>query len=140
MLHHKRMVERTLLGHQNAYKERWVIFLMEIFKKYGKSLFITASSDTQAVIFSNSKPLDNSNIRVITYHKPFNTLKGVTYSKEICDFSEEDTLERCTPFVYQVRKSKGSNHAILLTFGSRHMPDYLVIDHVRIVLNEFRPK
>ena len=41
-------------------------------------------------------------------------------------------MKRCPPSVYQLNKLNGSNDAVLLTFSSGYMPDYLIDGHVRI--------
>ena len=110
----------------------------ENFTVYGKNLLIKAGNSTQASLLSNFKPSESGNIQSITPHKTFNTLKGVVFSKDLYDFSEDEILERCPPSVYRVQKLRGINNTILLTFSSSYVPDHILINHVRIKVKKSR--
>ena len=112
----------------------------ENLKRYGKNILIKAGNTTQAVLLKNFKPNQDSVIKNISPHKSFNTTKGVIFSKELFEFSEEDILERCPPNVYQVRKLRGANNTILLTFSSAFIPDAITIGHSRIRIKKFIQK
>ena len=106
-------------------------------KRYGKNILIKAGNEVQAMLLKNFKAPPNGYIEAVTPHKTFNTLKGVLYSKDLYEFEEEEILERCPPCVYQVRKLKGMNSAILLTFTSSYIPDTIRINHVNMKVKKF---
>ena len=109
-------------------------------KRYGKNILIKASDETQAELLSKFKAPSTGNIKSITPHKSFNTPKGVIYSKDLACFSEEEILEMCPHNVYQVRKLRGANSAILLTFSSTFLPDYITFDHLRVKVKQYRAR
>ena len=110
----------------------------ENLKRYGKNILIKAGNATQATLLTHFKPSENGNVLTITPHKTFNTLKGVVFSRDLYDFSEEEILERCPPYVIQVKKLRGSNNTIWLTFSSKYLPDHIVINHSMIKVKKAR--
>ena len=110
----------------------------ENLKRYGKNILIKAGNATQATLLTHFKLSENGNVLTITPHKTFNTLKGVVFSRDLYDFSEEEILERCPPYVIQVKKLRGSNNTILLTFSSKYLPDHIVINHSMIKVKKAR--
>ena len=109
-------------------------------KRYGKNLLIKASDETQAELLTKFKAPLSGNISSITPHKSFNTTKGVIYSRDLCCYSDEEILDMCPPNVYQVRKLRGANCAILLTFSSTFLPDYIAFDHLRVRVKRYRAR
>ena len=109
-------------------------------KRYGKNLLIKAGNETQAALLTNFSPSSSGNIESLSPHKTFNTKKGVIYSEDLYDFTEDEILERCPPNVYAVRKLKGNNNSILLTFTSSYVPDYIMIRHLRIRVKKWISK
>ena len=109
-------------------------------KRYGRNLLIKAGNKTQAALLSNFKPSSEGNIRAISPHRSFNTLKGVVYSKDLYEYSEWEILEKCPPHVYKVKKLKGDNNAIMLTFTSSYLPDCITFDHTRIKVKKFHQR
>ena len=107
-------------------------------KRYGRNILIKAGNKTQAVLLTNFKPSDNGNIRGITPHKTFNTSRGVVYSQDLYDFSDEEILNLCPSDVCHVRKMGGSNNTIMLTFCSSFLPEHIDIGHLRIKVKKFR--
>ena len=108
-------------------------------KRYGNSLLIESVTTTQSILLSNFKASSSGNIKSISPHRSFNCVKGIIYSRELYEFSEEEILERCPPSVYQVRKFRGNNNTILLTFSVTKVPDYITFGHVRIGVRKYRP-
>ena len=109
-------------------------------KRYGKAILIKARNFSQAKMLMNFKN-QNTNIDSVTPHKTFNTVKGVMYSKDIYEYTEEEILERCPSSVFQVRKLKGINSAILLTFSTEYIPDYIRFGtHIKISVKRYKPK
>ena len=54
-------------------------------------------------------------------------MRGVIYSEELQAFSEKEILDLCPNNVYQVKKLKGPNNAIIINFSCKYVPDYLKI-------------
>ena len=106
-------------------------------KKYGRSLLIKAGNPTQAALLSHYKPSPEGNIKSISPHKSFNTVRGIVYSRDLFDYEDWEILELCPPSVYRVQKLKGDNNAILLTFTSNFIPDMIYIDHSRIKVKKY---
>ena len=111
-------------------------------KRYGKKILIKAGNETQASMLSNFSPPKEGNIKVISPHAFFNTSRGVVYSKDLYELDEDDILKRCPEDVIQIRKLKGTNYAILLTFSKTFLPEFIMINHSRIKVKKFlqRPK
>ena len=106
-------------------------------KKYGKNILIKAGNETQAALLCKFKPPAAGNVKSISPHRFFNTLKGVVYSKDLYDFEEEEILSRCPTCVCQVRKL-GGGAAILMTFSSNYLPDSISVGHERIKVRKFK--
>ena len=111
-------------------------------KRYGKKILIKAGNETQASMLTNFSPSEEGNIRTITPHNSFNTSRGVVYSKDLFELDEDEILKRCPEDVFQVRKLKGTNNALLMTFSKTYLPEYIMINHSRIKVKIFlqRPK
>ena len=108
-------------------------------KHYGKNILIKAGNATQAALLNNFKAPESSNVKTISPHRSFNTLKGVIYSKDLFEFEENEILHRCPSSVYEVRKFRGSNNAILLSFNSEFLPEFISIVHSRIKVKKYIP-
>ena len=111
-------------------------------KRYGNSLLIKAGNKTQAALLSRFKPSPEGNIDSISPHKSFNISKGIIYSRDLYEFSDEEILETCPANVFKVQKLKNNNsdkpnNAILLTFTTNYVPDYIFIEHSRIKVKKF---
>ena len=111
----------------------------ENLKRYGKNILIKANDETQAELLTRFKSIDG-NVKAITPHKSFNTPKGVIYSKDLAVFSEDEILDMCPSNVYQVKKLRGVNNPILVTFSTIYIPDYLTFDHLRVKVKRYRPR
>ena len=110
----------------------------ENIKRYGKNILIKAGNATQAALLTKFNVPENGNIKSISPHKSFNTTRGVVYSRDLYEFSEEEILSRCPSFVYKIKKLRGNN-AILLTFSTDYVPDYVIISHIRMKVRKYRP-
>ena len=109
-------------------------------KRYGKSILIKAKNTIQAKLLQGFKPSESSNVGSVSPHRSFNCIKGVVYSKDLWELSEEEILHRSPPTVYQVKKLKGTNHVIMLQFSTENLPEYINFgDHVRIRVRRFKP-
>ena len=109
-------------------------------KRYGKNILIKAGDETQAELLNKFKAPSKGNIKSVTPHKSFNMPKGVIYSKDLACFSEEEILNMCPRNVYQVRKLRGANSAIMLTFSSTFLPEYIAFDHLRVKVKQYRAR
>ena len=99
-------------------------------RRYGKGLLIKAANKSQASLLTSFRGDSNNIIDIVTPHKSFNTARGVIYSRDLYEFNEEDILSRCPENVLTVKKLKGINGAIGLTFYSSFLPDYVKISHL----------
>ena len=111
-------------------------------KRYGNKILIKAGNETQASLLTNFLPPKEGNISSITPHNSFNTSRGVVYSKDLYELHLDEILKRCPEDVHDVRKLKGTNNAILMTFSKTYVPEYIMINHSRIKVKTFlqRPK
>ena len=112
----------------------------ENLKRYGKNILIKASDEVQAELLTRFKTPASGNIKAISPHKTFNTPKGVIYSRDLAMFSEDQILNMCPPNVFQVKRMRGVNNAILLTFSSTYVPDYITFDHLRVRVKKYRAR
>ena len=108
-------------------------------KNYGKNLLIKAGDRSQAMMLSKFKPQSGGDIQSITPHKYFNTVKGIIFSSDLCEFDEPEILALCPETVYEVKKLGGVNDVILLFFNCP-LPHDIRIDHTRIKVKKFRAK
>ena len=107
-------------------------------KKYGKKILIEADDTDRVSLLTNFKPPINGNIKCITPHRTFNTLKGVVYSRDLYDYEEQEILERCPLNVYKVQKLKGLNKCILMFFSSKFLPEYITVCGTPLHVKKFK--
>ena len=107
-------------------------------KKYGRNILIKAGNKAQTTLLSRFKPSIDGNISKVEAHKSFNHSRGVIYSQDLYEFTEEEILQRCPPSVFQVRKLKGNNNAILIFFSRSFIPDHIDVSHSRITVKPYR--
>ena len=107
-------------------------------KRYGKDVLIKAGNKTQSTLLSKFKPSTDGNISKVEPHRSFNISRGVIYSQDLYEFTEGEILQRCPPSVYQVRKLKGKNNAILILFSRTFIPDFIDVSHSRIPVKPYR--
>ena len=115
------------------------VFAEENVKSYGKNLLLKAGDHSQVMMLSKFKPQSGGDIKNITPHKYFNTIKGIIFSSDLCEFEEPQILALCPETVYEVKKLGGVNDAILLFFNCP-LPLDIWIDHSRIKVKKFRAK
>ena len=61
------------------------------------------------------------------------------YSKDLHEFSDEEILQRSPSSVYEVKKLSGTNSAIVLTFSTEYVPDYVHFgNHIKMKVRKFR--
>ena len=106
-------------------------------KRYGRAILIKAGNETQSCLLYNFKTSEESNIDKISPHKSFNNAKGMVYSRELYEFTEEEILKRCPKNVLSIQKLKGINHAILVTFASPHLPEYIKVSSISFTVKKF---
>ena len=109
-------------------------------KRYGKNILIKAKNLVQGKLLESFKPSSTCNIQSIIPHRSFNSVKGVIYSKDLHELSEDEILQKSQQNVYKVKKFRGTNNAILLEFSTENLPDFVSFgDHVRMRVRRFRP-
>ena len=97
------------------------------------------AGDRSQAMMSKFKPQSGGDIKNITPHKYFNTIKGIIFSSDLCEFEEPEIFALCPETVYEVKKLGGVNDAILLLFNCP-LPLDIQIDHSRIKVKKFRAK
>ena len=107
-------------------------------KRYGRNMLIRAGNSTQVHMLTNFRPTDDGNVEKVFPHKIFNSVKGVVYSKDLYEYSEIEILNKCPPSVYDVKKLKGSNNAIVLSFSTNTLPIDICIEHSTIKVRKFK--
>ena len=108
-------------------------------KRYGRNILIKAKNKIQSKLLEAYLPSTDSNISHVSPHNSFNLSKGIIYSKDLYELTEDEIL-RSPSTVYLVKKLKGTNHVILLHFTTEFLPDYVNFgDHVRIKVRRFKP-
>ena len=108
------------------------------FKKYGRSMLIKAKDELQAFLLSNMTLSQEDIIISVKPHSTFNLVRGVIFSHELYDFSDKEILDLCPQKVYDVKKLKGRNNAIVLSFSSQYLPDYLNIKHLTFKVRKYK--
>ena len=56
------------------------------------------------MMLSKFKPQSGGHIKNITPHKYFNTVKGIIFSSDLCEFEEPEILALCPESVYEMKK------------------------------------
>ena len=116
-----------------------MVFPLNNIKRYGRNILVKVKNSIQSKLLQGYKPPEHSNIASISPHKSFNSVKGVIYSKNLHKFSEDKILQRSPPNVYQVKKLSETNNAIVLTFSTEYVPDYVHFgNHIRMKVRRFR--
>ena len=60
-------------------------------KRYGKNILVKVKNSIQSkFVLQGYKPPEHSNIASISPHKSFNSVKGVIYSEDLHEFSDEE--------------------------------------------------
>ncbi|XP_068225259.1 uncharacterized protein [Palaemon carinicauda] len=108
--------------------------------RYGRCLLIKAGNESQAVLLNNFKASSSDIIQRVSPHHSYNHARGIIYSRDLSEFSDEDILKRCPATVLKAKKLKGNNNAICLIFSSHHQPDYIKIRHLNILVKKFHPR
>lgn len=112
----------------------------ENLRRYGRAILIKAGNNVQSKLLENFKAPKDSNLESVSPHKTFNNARGVVYSKELFDFTEEEILRKCPENVWQIKKLSGTNNAVLLTFISSFLPDYIKVSGINFAVKKFRLK
>ena len=106
-------------------------------KNYGRNLLLESDDPCQIRRLTNFKRKEGCNITSITPHKTFNTSRGVVYSRDLYEYTEEEILLLCPLNVMRVKKLKGNNHCILFTFTDLRTPDHIIILETRIKVKNY---
>ena len=104
----------------------------------GKNLLLKAGDRSQPMMLFKFKPQSGGDIKNITPHKYFDTIKGI-FSSDLCEFEEPEIIALCPETVYEGKKLGGVNDAILLFFNCP-LPLDIRIDHGRIKIKKFKAK
>ena len=108
-------------------------------KRYGRNILVKVKNSIHSKLLQGYKPTEHSNVASILPHKSFNYVKGVIYSKYLHKFSEDKILQRSPPSLYEVKKLSGTNNAIVLTFSTEYVRDYVHFGNdIRMKVRRFR--
>ena len=124
--------KENMFSGTNCLKRKFGFLPKGNLKKYGRGILIKAENKLQAAMLNNFTPSQDDVISKIVPHHTFNTLKGIIYSRDLFEFSEEEILDMCPGTVYQVKKLNGGNGAILLHFNTRFLSEHIDFEHSRI--------
>ena len=108
--------------------------------RYGRNLLVKAQHKTQAKLLSTFIPDKDDIVISVTPHRSFNTSRGVVFSKDLYDYEENEILKRCPEEVLSVKKLRGKNGAIQLTFHSSYLPYYVRIAKVTMSVKKFKQR
>ena len=108
--------------------------------RYGKNILVKAEHKTQAKLLTTFSPEDEDIVTSVSPHRSFNTDRGVVFSRDLYDYDEKEILKRCPEEVLSVKKLKGKNGAIQLTFHSSYLPDYIKIARVNMTVKRFKQR
>ena len=92
------------------------------------------------MLLSGFCPDDDDIVSTVTPHKTFNTARGVVYCSDLHQFEESEILKRCPKEIISVRKLKGTNNAIQLTFFSHFLPEYVKISRIPLRVKKFKQR
>ena len=108
--------------------------------RYGKNLLVKAQSKTQAKLLTTFTPEEDDIVSSVSPHRSFNTARGVVFSRDLYEYNENDILRRCPEEVLSIKKLKGKNGAIQLTFHSSYLPDYIKIAGISMTVKKFKQR
>ena len=108
--------------------------------RYGRNILVKAEHRSQAKLLTTFSPEEGDIVTSVTPHRSFNTARGVVFSRDLYEFDEKEILKRSPEEVLSVRKLKGKNGAILLTFYSPYLPDYVKIAKVNMSVKRFKQR
>ena len=108
--------------------------------RYGKNILVKAQHKTQAKLLTTFTPEEGDIVTSASPHRSFNTARGVVFSRDLYDYEEVEILKRCPEEVLSVKKLKGKNGAIQLTFNSCYLPKYIRIAKVTMNVKKFRQR
>ena len=108
--------------------------------RYGRNILVKAEHKSQAKLLTTFSPEEDDIVTSVTPHRSFNTARGVVFNRDLYDFDEKEILKRCPEEVLSVKKLKGKNGAIQLTFSSSYLPDYVRIARVTMNVKKFKQR
>ena len=108
--------------------------------RFGRNSFLVhAKSDAQAVMLLNMKLDTEGMISGIKAHFNFSYAKGVIFSQDIYDLSEEEILTMCPEKVWKIFKIPRS-HMIILNFVNSIVPPEIIVESEIIRVRPYRPR
>ena len=99
-----------------------------------------AENRSQAKLLTTYSPEVDDIVTSVTPHRSFNSARGVVFSRDLYEFDEQEILKRCPEEILSVKKLKGKNGAIQLTFYSPYLPDYIRIAKIRMSVKKFKQR
>ena len=111
-------------------------------RRYSRGILLKADTQTQAAMIQKIDVNKLPEVVKIEEHKTFNTVKGVLYSADLMDFTEDEIVTMCPNTVKEIYKVGGKKSTIIVTFNSTNLPDRLKIGPISIRLHNYieRPR
>ena len=104
--------------------------------RFGRNSFLVhAKSYRQGHMVSKLK--NTIMIKEVKPHYSFSYAKGVVFSQDLYDLSDEELLEMCDDKVWKVFKVPRSK-MIIFTFNTEGVPDYVYIDRERFRVRPYK--
>ena len=107
---------------------------------YGRNLLVKAEHDSQGKLLTTFSPEEDDIVSSVSPHKTFNTARGVVFCKDLDAYDETEILRRSSANVIAVKKLKGKNGAIQVTFHSSFLPPNVTIARIPLKVRKFRQK
>ena len=89
-------------------------------------------------MLSKFRPSEDGNISSVSPHRSFNVLRGIVYNRDLYEFEADEILNMCPAYVNKVRKLRGTQNAIELSFTCANLPEFIDLDHVRLWVKPFK--
>ena len=102
-------------------------------------MLIETKSTTQSLALLGMEVDSDSMLKEIKPHFGFSYGKGVVFSADVYDFTEEEILEMSSPNVWKVFKVPRST-MIILTFVDEIVPSKVTFDSINVGVRPYRPR
>ena len=126
--------------HKELIRKAGMILEPNIYR-FGRNILIKAANPDQGYILKNLE-MDrdqNSQIQKIEPHRTFNSSKGVIFSRDLMEFTEDEIHQMCPEYVTEVRKGRENTKIITLTFDLLTTPESIYIGHFSFRVKKWRP-
>ena len=107
-------------------------------RRFGRNSFLVhAKSLRQGHMIAKLK--SNDVIKEVKPHYSFSYAKGVVFSHDLYDLSDEELFEMCEDKVWKIFKVPNSS-MIIFTFNNEVLPDFILIDRERFRVKPYKQR